>query len=82
MLLLSHAQCLMGIRKNLGASGCFPLYSSSVSHTFSSVTSLYLGKGRLVLLKELRGTGQLMVAVSGVFLYVAYKLKLSWELEI
>ena len=35
-----------------------------------------------MLLKELRGTGQLMVAVSGVFLYVAYKLKLSWELEI
>ena len=30
---------------------------------FSSVTSLYLGKGRHVLLKELRGTGQLMVAV-------------------
>ena len=81
MLLPSHAQCLMGVRKNLDASGCFHLYSSSIRHTLSFVTSLYLGKGRHVLLKELRGMGQLIIAVE-VFLYVTYKLKLGWELEI
>lgn len=52
-------------QENLGTSGCFPLYSSSVSHTLSFVTSLYLGKGQgtCALERTRGGMGQLMVAV-------------------